>query len=342
MAASKTGRAVVFMTALTGRYAYGQETRMEADLAHVRDVTDESGFASVLKTICAAKLTSDFWSISLPTDLATSSAQSPSLFAYFAALNLLDAKVLFSDKKVSDMIDQSTQSTRSKVERHHLFPRGYLKEIGIRNAQQVNQIANFTPMEWGDNVDISDQSPADYVPTLANRFSARDLERMYYWHALPDGWQAMGYHDFLHERRECMARIIRSAYHKLAYGDDSDERSAEPEVQVEDLITTEDKTTEFKSTLRTNMHTGEKDKTMELMVLKTIAAFINSDGGTLVIGVADDGASVGIGADGFPNEDKMHLHLANLVRDRIGAEHALYVHPRFDDREDVRVLTVNV
>ena len=239
-----------FMTALTGRYAYGQETRMEADLAHVRDVTDESGFASVLKTICAAKLTSDFWSISLPTDLATSSAQSPSLFAYFAALNLLDAKVLFSDKKVSDMIDQSTQSTRSKVERHHLFPRGYLKEIGIRNAQQVNQIANFTPMEWGDNVDISDLSPADYVPTLANRFSARDLERMYYWHALPDGWQAMGYHDFLHERRECMARIIRSAYHKLAYGDDSDERSAEPEVQVEDLITTEDKTTEFKSTLR--------------------------------------------------------------------------------------------
>ena len=88
------------------------------------------------------------------------------------------------------------------------------------------------------------------------------------------------------------------------------------------------------------MHTGEKDKTMELMVLKTIAAFINSDGGTLVIGVADDGASVGIEADGFPNEDKMHLHLANLVRDRIGAEHALYVHPRFDDREDVRVLTV--
>ena len=57
---------------------------------------------------------------------------------------------------------------------------------------------------------------------------------------------------------------------------------------------------EFKATLRTNLHTGEKDPKMEQAVLKTLAGFLNKEGGTLVIGVADDGSPVGVGADGFP------------------------------------------
>jgi predicted HTH transcriptional regulator len=97
---------------------------------------------------------------------------------------------------------------------------------------------------------------------------------------------------------------------------------------------------EFKSTLRTNLHTGERDPRMEHVVLKTIAGFLNKDGGTLAIGVADDGAPIGLDRDGFPNEDKMALHLVNLLKDRLGGEHAISVHPRFDDYDGVRVLTV--
>ncbi len=36
----------------------------------------------------------------------------------------------------------------------------------------------------------------------------------------------------------------------------------------------------------------------------------------------------------------MYLHLNNLIRDRIGAKHVLYIHPHFDDIEDKRVLVV--
>lgn len=98
---------------------------------------------------------------------------------------------------------------------------------------------------------------------------------------------------------------------------------------------------ELKSTLRVNLHTGNKDPNMELACLKTIAGFLNSKGGTLIIGVSDDGQSVGIDVDGFQNEDKMHLHLGNLLRDRIGPAHSMYIHPRFEDRDDVRVLVVD-
>jgi predicted HTH transcriptional regulator len=98
--------------------------------------------------------------------------------------------------------------------------------------------------------------------------------------------------------------------------------------------------TEFKSALRKNLHTNAPDPRIELSILRTIAGFVNTDGGTLVIGVADDGSPVGIDVDGFPNEDKMYLHLVNLIKDRIGAQHAMYISPHFGDFDGVRVLTV--
>jgi predicted HTH transcriptional regulator len=76
-------------------------------------------------------------------------------------------------------------------------------------------------------------------------------------------------------------------------------------------------------------------------VLKTIAAFLNMNGGTLVIGVSDDGEPVGVCADKFPNEDKMDLRLVNLIKDRIGTTSMLYISLRFDDYQDARVMVID-
>jgi hypothetical protein len=76
-------------------------------------------------------------------------------------------------------------------------------------------------------------------------------------------------------------------------------------------------TLEFKSSLRYNIRANKMDKDIENSVLKTIVAFCNTKGGELLIGVADDKSIVGIGHDGFPNEDKFQLHLRNLLMDRI-------------------------
>ena len=97
---------------------------------------------------------------------------------------------------------------------------------------------------------------------------------------------------------------------------------------------------EFKATLRTNLRTGERDSKMDFEVVKTIAAFVNSQGGTLVIGVADDGTPLGLDVDKFESEDRANRHLASLIRDRIGSEHIDYIHYRFDDYKGKRVLVV--
>jgi hypothetical protein len=102
----------------------------------------------------------------------------------------------------------------------------------------------------------------------------------------------------------------------------------------------ESSTVEFKSSLRMNLHTKNPDAKIEHGALKTLAAFLNTRGGTLVIGVDDKGAVLGVGVDGFPSEDKMDQHLANLIRDRLGAPHVLFIHPRFADYEGKRVLVI--
>ena len=67
---------------------------------------------------------------------------------------------------------------------------------------------------------------------------------------------------------------------------------------------------------------------------------MNTNGGTLVIGVADDGSPVGIQADGFENEDKMSLHLVNIVKSRMGIPAMTSLHAHFDDHDDCRVMVV--
>ena len=61
----------------------------------------------------------------------------------------------------------------------------------------------------------------------------------------------------------------------------------------------ESKIVEFKSTALKNLHTGERDPQMEWAIVKSLAGFMNGNGGSLLVGVADDGAFLGIEQD-FP------------------------------------------
>jgi len=94
-----------------------------------------------------------------------------------------------------------------------------------------------------------------------------------------------------------------------------------PEEVIELIKKGESENIEFKSTLRTNLYTKEIDKKMELVILKTLTAFLNSSGGTLLIGVNDKGEILGIEKDKFENIDKFNLHLTNLIKEKIGQKH---------------------
>ena len=91
----------------------------------------------------------------------------------------------------------------------------------------------------------------------------------------------------------------------------------------------ESKTLEFKSTLRWNLREEKKDpKIVTHAVLKTIAAFLNTEGGDLLIGVADDRSIVGIGPDAFDSEDKFMLHLSHVVGSGLGDRAGTCIDPK--------------
>ena len=203
-------------TTLTRRYTNSPESTMDGDLARLRNVVDAEGFLRILDSELANQLTHDFWAVTLPASLESSSARNPQLFAFIAAQNIDGAPVLFSHKKVSDLLDPTVRAKKNALERHHLFPGAWLEKHVTRDLREINQMANYALLEWPDNLDISDNPPSDYVPMVRQRFGDHaEWEAMCDAHALPRGWERMDYQDFLAERRRLMANIIRRGYDRL-------------------------------------------------------------------------------------------------------------------------------
>lgn len=91
----------------------------------------------------------------------------------------------------------------------------------------------------------------------------------------------------------------------------------------------ESRTLEFKSTLRWNLREDRQDdKVVTHAVLKTIAAFLNTEGGDLLIGVADDGSIVGVDQDRLESDDKLMRHLAQVVRNGLGDRAGTCIDPK--------------
>ncbi len=114
-----------------------------------------------------------------------------------------------------------------------------------------------------------------------------------------------------------------------------------PEEILELIKEGEKRNLEFKSTLRINLHTKEIDKKIELSVLKTIAGFLNSKGGTLLVGINDEGKIIGIEKDNFANKDRFNLHFTNLVKQYIGKKHFSFLNFELVQIEDKHVLKVD-
>ena len=98
-------------------------------------------------------------------------------------------------------------------------------------------------------------------------------------------------------------------------------KSLSEEDEILELIRKgEGKHVEFKQTFSKNIVTNKKDINIEKASLKTLVGFLNTQGGTLLVGVSDKGKVTGIEADNFNSKDSYLLHFRNTLNARIGAE----------------------
>ena len=112
------------------------------------------------------------------------------------------------------------------------------------------------------------------------------------------------------------------------------------------LVNDETRTVEYKQTARWNVKDQKKDKTMEQVIVKAVAGFLNGRGGTLLIGVTDDGRPVGLSDDyGLvtpPNADGYVAWLDTLLENALGHTGAHRVEIRIDVISGVDVCRLDI
>ena len=104
----------------------------------------------------------------------------------------------------------------------------------------------------------------------------------------------------------------------------------------------ESETLEFKSTCRYNLFSRKNDKALSYAVVRTVAAFLNSAGGTLVIGLDNNGVPLSdlVEIDGFKDEDKYLLYVVDRVRTVLGRIASIRTSISFMDYSGCRVCVV--
>jgi hypothetical protein len=103
---------------------------------------------------------------------------------------------------------------------------------------------------------------------------------------------------------------------------------------------------EFKSTVRYDLRDRKRNPALEAVVLHTVASFLNAEGGTLLIGVADNGSIVGLEPDygtfKKPNRDGFSLFLTDLLLGALGKDLATCLRTTFHEVDGKDVCRVTV
>jgi hypothetical protein len=208
-----------------------------------------------------------------------------------------------------------------QLEMDHIFPYSRLKKAGYGKGNRVKyalaqEFTNRALLTQTANRSKQAMEPAIYLAEVQTQFpKALALQCI---PENPELWRLEHYERFLEARRELLAKNINEFLNKITLT----EETAAP-ATIEDLIQEgESDELEFKSTMRWDIKEGVTSKKMEEVIVKTVAALANGQGGTLVIGVDDDGKVIGLGHDylslGGADRDKFEVHLRNVLNEYLG------------------------
>ncbi len=206
----------LFTSMLTGYYTQSSpETTVEHQFADLRSVTTPQGYIDYFEKEIQGLLTDDFFNITLVNSLNSSAAISPEWNTYTASLNILSTPMLFSTTYLVSVLTLGSDGKKRSLDKHHIFPKHHLEEMGITDDRVRNQIANFTYLDYQTNIFISDRAPELYVDEFRTKLGENGYNKTCAENALPENFEKMPYDQFLVERRKLMAGIIKNAYLKL-------------------------------------------------------------------------------------------------------------------------------
>lgn len=245
-----------------------------------------------------------------------------------------------------------------QIDIHHIFPQKWCSDNGV-NRELADCVVNKTAIDAHTNRRIGGNAPSQYLARIEKNegIDQLELDEFVRSHDIDAALLRVDdFEGFFSSRFERLIKQIEEAMGKKANRapDLSDNPFLDTEMNPERfrrkilslLETGESRVTEFKSTARKNLHTGDRDPNIEWAVVKTIAAFMNTSGGTLLIGVADDSSIVGIEHDypfvGGSDVDGWELWLTQLVNKALGKVEATELDVQFCALDDGTVARIDV
>lgn len=211
------------------------------------------------------------------------------------------------------------------LEWDHIFPYSILRDNGYSKNNRLKysyaqEITNRAVLTEIANRNKSNDMAEQYLTEVSNQFpDALKLQ------CIPEDrelWKLENFEVFLENRRVQLALELNKFLNEIT-------ETSEDEVDmdlIEMIEAGENSEVEFKTTLRYDVKQNITNKKLEEVVLKTIAAFSNASGGTLIIGVDDEMNIIGLENDyrtlNSGTKDEFELHLRNLVNKSYGVEFA--------------------
>ena len=218
-----------------------------------------------------------------------------------------------------------------KNEYDHIFPRSKLVTFLMKKYDDkqkvkrlVNDIANIAFLTKTNNAIKSDKLPQEYFRTLINERGEDALTAQNI--TLDDSlWSLDNYEDFLKERRRKLVKGINHLMKSL------EKRTPEKVKPLEEILKEgETFTREFKASLRWDYKQDRSNRELYHPILKTLTAFMNSDGGTLYVGISNDGKVLGIEKDyetfeKGKNWDEWSKTFSSIISSKIGPEFNIFI-----------------
>ena len=132
----------------------------------------------------------------------------------------------------------------------------------------------------------------------------------------------MEYFEFLQARRGLLAAVVRAGFERLRSGEVQEPKPSGLPTVSDLLRSMETQRVEFKKSSRVALDNNAPERVINEGVIKTVAAFLNTNGGTLGIGITDDGDILGLQPDlDYKNQDidSYQNWLTTLLVNNIGA-----------------------
>ena len=321
-----------YLAIISGRFNRGAGANLQEDVDAVKKKNPTEKLRGNL-------LKNSGWIRVEPYDLDKAGIFCPYLSILKALIVKNDALDLFNGNRLND---NKVRDSGDLVV-HHIFPPALMYRhrpdlLSQEGRSIVNQLANFAFLNKKARVRSNKDDPLSYLRKIQSRFPNALRSQL-----IPedeDLWKLENFEKFLAQRRKLIAGAINEYLDGLLLPEDK------TNLAIKDLIAKGESTTvEFKRSLIWDYAKDQVNKDIEKYAARTIYAFMNSGGGTLLVGI-NSGEICGLDKDlaAVPGGDEGGLTRAFLgfMKNFIGKDNLSLINVNFSSASNKRVMIISV